>query len=286
MSKQRQEQLSRRLGKKLSRSLDNLLPPDQGTVVDFVIFYPPDEDDGLMNVLANLDGEEASWDFQIEGRDWRVRGDKSSDADCPRDLFPDLKQFFRACWRDVLSRSDVAHSAYLRIHDSIDSVNLKNGRRISDDLRPDIQARSTIDNFKKVRTTQRKKAPKPTPFRLDDTPKRVQNLLKTDRKPQPFRGGVTEMGFGDLGLRMYFKNNKAYMLHFFPPYAESIDGIWIGAHASIVQKVLGTPARESYVGFNVGGKKCHRRWTYPKRHLHVNFDYWDCVQFIQKSRSL
>lgn len=85
---------------------------------------------------------------------------------------------------------------------------------------------------------------------------------------------IAEYSWPDRGIRIEIREGKVHFIVYFPPFADCICGIWIGAHAWEVDEILGRAKSESFLSTG-------RLWQYDRDgFMSVSFDRQDRVASI------
>lgn len=288
MSITRRNKLERFLGAKLRRNMQMLIAASHQprSVLDVTLFWPPDEHDGSLSTLGQIDqsGESTDWDFLIEKKHWLLRSDKAdSKTWFPRELRSDIYAFFRKVWKSIISAKRRNVVAYLSLHDSGVYFNLGNGRSCEAHTRCDY-VRPKLKQFR----SPKKRSKRPRVEKEVQLGASLESAIK--------RFGTSPTGFicdeahptidlPQLGIQLFFEGESLTRVAYTSPYKHSVMGIWIGCAVAQVLEVIGEPSREEFWGaFSVDGKRVHRCWYYADI-LRVSFFHDDSVALIERSES-
>lgn len=273
MSKAQQQKLEKNCSRKFVSAVKQLLP-NRDCVVDFIIFLPLDND-GIVQVLAEVDRNEEPWEFQFLERDWQTS--KSADEN-DRDLFPLFKSFFRKHWKQIASSNRNKISGYLRVHDDISSVSLSNGKSVDDVDREDIRSARQMRPYRKKIGRRPRKRPE-SEIKLGWSIKQFRSYLETDFELDEH----SSIACDEHGITACFNNGKLELINVSPPFNFSIGGVWLGLHVSDVEKILGLPVVEKYCSIIVLPRTTtDKLWYYPDNNLKIFFDKKDCALMIQR----
>ena len=277
MSKSQQQKLEKNCSRKFISAVKQLLPK-RDCVVDFTIFLPVDND-GVVQVLAEVDRNEEPWEFQFFERDWQTSLSANRND---RDLFPMFKSFFRKHWKQIASSNKHKASGYLRVHDDTSSFSLSSGKLINDFDREDIRAVQQMRPYrKKIRRRPRKRPD--SGIAIGWTIKRFCTFLDSEFE---FDEENSALECGEYGVTAWFDDGRLSHLHANPPFGYSIAGVWLGLHVSDVEKIIGLPITEEYCSIYVLPRNLSDKlWRYPNLGLNLFFDEKDCLLMIQLTRT-
>lgn len=270
MSSQRRAHLKKKAGGRLATAFRKVLRKHSPAILDVEMFWPPDHD--AIHFLALADGEEPEWDYSIPTAHWRLKGDP---ADLPDSLYDelhdDIRHLFRSTWKEVNSIAPESR-AYLRLHDSTWSIDLRNGRQIMDVDRADYREPPRRPFRKGGRSTKRKRRNGELVRRSDplEKVKRAYGITEDPDTKNLFPG----YHWPKRGIRMEFERGNVRFIVYFDPFPDRICGIWIGAHAWEVDEILGRAKSETFTGTG-------RLWQYDvDGFMSVDFDEQDRVRSI------
>ena len=255
------------------------IQPTEAAYIDFSMFWPPDEDNGSITVLAEVNREEVPWDFRLKRQDWSIPSDPVGSV--PKDLLGDIRYLFEAAWDEVAMVVYIKHKGFFRLHDDAGSIDLASGKRILDKKRADFDAVNKLAPFKKKPATAARRS-KDCPIKINQTIDEVIELLDTSAIPQKMVGQQSRLF--ESGIAVLLLKGRVRQIHCFPPFKESgFGGVSLGLHASQVQRTLGDPYHEEFVDGSlvVDRTKMHRTWHYPKAGLVISFNNKDCVGHIR-----
>ena len=265
MNADRRAQLEKNAGRRLAAAFRKVLKPPAVASIDIEMFWPPDHD-GL-HFLVQADKTDIDWDFSIPTAAWRQPTDAADEV--PSGLEADIRHLFRTKWKEV-SASSPDTRAYLRLHDSPYSVDLRNGRCIDDRDRPDYKEPHRQTVKKRGRSTKRKRRNGEL-IRRDDALSRVKKAYQLKQDPD---ATLSQYYWPDRGIRIQIQNGKVYLVVYFDPFPDSVAGIWIGAHAWEVEEILGRAKAEHFTSTG-------RLWQYDvDGFMSVSFDRKDRVDGI------
>jgi hypothetical protein len=160
--------------------------------------------------------------------------------------------------------------AYLRLHDSLSSVDLSTGREIRDRDRPNYVEPDRRPFSKDSRSTKRSSRNGEL-IRRGDSLAAVKKAYKITQEPDPER---YQYSWPERGIRIEIKNGKVHFVVYFAPFPDCICGIWIGARAWEVDGILGHAKAESFISTG-------RLWQYDvDGFMSVGFDREDHVRTI------
>lgn len=264
MSKERREKLLKKAGRRLAASFRKVLRSDKPEAIDIEMFWPPDHDE--IGFLVQSDGRDSlAWDFALPTAHWRIASDPK--VDFPTTLLADVRAFFRATWKEVRKATGTNARAYLRLHEDNSAIDLTNGRRINDCDRPNysIPDRKSFKKRGRPATLKRRNGEL---IRRGDRLSKVKKAYHISDDPD----GI-DYYWPERGIRIGVQRGVVNLVAYFAPFPDAICGIWIGARASEVDKILGRAKREFF--------QPHRLWHYDlDGFMSVGFDRNDRVDFI------
>jgi hypothetical protein len=268
VSHERRTQLICKSGPKLTLILKRMLKVSEIKNIDVELFWPPDLE--AIEIMVRCGGHNPDQTLTIPVSHWRLPTDPVHRD--PPDLYADIIFVCRAVWKDI-SKEVLDIRAYLRMHDSDYSVDLRNGRKIDDRDRPDLQkpARKTVAPQR--RSTQ-KERPDGDLIRSGDPVDKISQIYKESGVTTPKHPG-DHWSCPSRGIRWFVGGKKVTTTVYFKPFADSICGIWIGASAQEVEEVLGKARREFQMP--------QRLWQYEiQGSLSLIFNDKDRVTVIQR----
>jgi hypothetical protein len=265
MSDARRALLMRKAHRPLVAALGRLFALPNVATIDVEMFWPPDHD--AIHFRGEADKRDANWNYSIPTEHWQLPTDPSDEI--PDDLYPDIKHFFRAAWKEAIAKAP-GPRGYLRFHDSISSVDLKTGREILDRDRPDYVEPERRPFSREGRSTK-KSSRNGELVRRGDPLSAVKRAYKITEEPDPER---SQYFWRERGLRIEIRDGKVHLLVYFDPFPDCVCGIWIGAYAWEVDQILGRAKAESFLSTG-------RLWHYDvDGFMSVGFDRQDRVQSI------
>ena len=268
MSHERRTQLTGKSGSKLTLILKKMLKVPEIRNIDVELFWPPDLE--AIEIMVRCGGHRPDQSLTIPLSHWRLPTDPAHRD--PPGLYADIMFVCRAVWKDI-GQEELDIRAYLRMHDSDFSVDLRNGRKIGDRDRPDLQkvARKTVAPQR--RSTQ-KERPDGDLIRSGDPVDKISKVYKASEVTAPRHPGE-HWSCLQRGIRWFVEGTKVTTAVYCKPFADSICGIWIGASAKEVEEVLGKAKREFLMP--------QRLWQYEvKGSLSLSFNNKDRVTVIQR----
>jgi hypothetical protein len=265
MDVERRARLKKKAHRPLASAFRKLLAGTNVMAIDVEMFWPPDHD--AIHFLAQVDRQEADWDFSIPTEHWRLASDP--DGEFPEGLYDDIKHLFRTAWREARGTGQGTR-AYLRMHDSLWSVDLATGREVWDRDRPDYVEPDRRPFSRGGRPTRRSSRNGEL-VRRGDPLSAVKRAYRTAEEPDPAR---SQYLWPERGIRIEIKNGRVQLIVYFKPFMDCVCGIWIGAHAWEVDDILGRAKAESF-------HSTGRIWQYDvDGFLSVGFDRGDRVVSI------
>jgi hypothetical protein len=269
MSDDRRALLKRKAHRPLVSAFAKLLARPSLAAIDVEMFWPPDHD--AIHFRAQADKRDVDWNFSVPTDHWKLPTDSSDEF--PHELYPEIKHLFRAAWKEA-SAKHRGPRGYLRFHDSISSVDLNTGREIWDRDRPDY-VEPERKPFRREGRSTKKSSRNGERVRRGDPLSKIKKAygVSEDPVPKPFTE-ESEYRWPDRGIRIEIAKDKLLAIVYFDPFPDCIGGIWIGAHAWEVDRILGRAKAES---FSSSG----RLWQYDvDGFMSVGFDRQDRVRWI------
>ena len=255
--------------------------------IDVTMYWPPDHDG--IHFLFGIGKDKHNWDFEIPSSHWQLVGEAKDNI--PAGLMMDIRHLFREIWKDVF-RHIPDTQAYLRLHDDIDSIDLRNGRRISDSDRADYSEPNRMP-FRKPPSLKKSRRQDHELIRRGDSLSKVKKAygVAADPESEPTKRRDASYWWPDLGIRIWFCKAKVESVYYSTPFPHKICGVWIGAHAWQVNELLGRADKESfwsdYSDYKMGGGTKEgfpprlRIWEYGvDGYLWLRFNDRDCVATI------
>jgi hypothetical protein len=252
----------------------------QPKTIDIEMSWPPE---GKISFLVQADPNpiEVEWDLSISPKDWPL---KSGSGDrVPSRLYADIVDLVRSVWKEIGATAP-GTKAYLRLHDSIHSTDLRTGRKIDDRGRPDFKESARCP-VKKVGRSTRKNRCDGELIRRGDSLAKVKRAFKTKETPNDLPDSrLSQYYWPERGMRIAFEKDSVNSVVYFAPFSDAVCSIWIGAHAWEVEEILGRANHEAWTSVydDKGGMIGRQRsWVYDvDGHLCVAFDRTDRVRSI------
>jgi hypothetical protein len=284
----RREQLMRKSGKRIAALFRAVMKApatlsQTAPIIDVMMFWPPDHS-GEIDFLFGSGKDNPDWNLRMPASHWRLAADAKGKI--PAGLLADLRHLFRRVWKDISSESP-AIEAYLRLHDDVHSVNLRNGRRTLDTNRADYREPSR-KAFRKPRSLKVNRRGNGDRVQRGDSLAKVKKTFGVKEDPQPEKSVHRDAQYHwpELGIRIWFRKRRVESVYYNAPFAHKISGVWIGAHAWQVDQILGRASKEdSWRDYSGRVKDPFRNtlriWEYTTDvYLWLRFDDKDRVETI------
>jgi hypothetical protein len=287
MPSARREQLLRMSGKRIEALLRKVSKADPGAELNVTMYWPPEE--GRVSFLVGTGDDKRDWDFEIPARHWRLPDDRRDKPAAV--LSSDIDFVFRSVWKDLSPRLP-GIEAYFRLHDDIEAIDLRSGRRIRDTERSTYREPARLP-FRKPRSLRTCRAADGELIGRGDSIAKIKRALGVTEEPESTVNIHTDQTYWlpKRGIRIWLSKGKIASIFYSRPFAQKICGVWIGMHAWQVDALLGRANKETchynYSGYEMGGGKKSgfppplRNWEYERSGpLCLEFDAKDRVRWI------